>query len=253
MSKNLKTISAIIFLLSTSNSYALSNCPGATPYTWNNCTGSHTLMNGMYWKGEYQRGGPNGSGELSYDGGGIEGIITSQFGIVTGIKGYMYGLSKGTKIPLMDADLDMDEIDGGTGVAQGIFYFPDATINGFMIPDAEGNAKYVGRVTLTDGRGGYVIADYSAMNEISEEKYQNLEARYIKEIYSYRKARGAELKNIYSNKWRTGKKSPDFSKKHSKALANMKALRYNYLKNGDKTKPLFYNSDIYIKKFQAIQ
>ena len=250
MFKNLLKTFPILFLLFASDIYALKKCNGVNHYTWDNCTGSHTLQNGMFWKGEYQKGGPNGSGILSYDMGSYEGVITSMSGIVTGIKGKMYGLSKGTNILVMDAEWDMDELDGGTGVAQGIFYYPDFTINGFLVPATVGQQKYVGKYTLTNGAGGFIIKGFPDVVEISEKNYRRLESRYIKERSNYHKSRSAEIKKLHST---PNPKSRDFQKRHSQRLSELRALRVWYLRNRDITEPLIYNSDIYIEKFQSIE
>jgi len=248
MLKNLKKIISLICLLSASDIYALRSCPGDLHYTWNNCSGSHDLTNGMYWKGEYQKGGPNGSGELSYDQGGFEGVITSQFGVVTGLIGMQYLLIKGTKTVAMEGNFLMDEITGVT-MNHGKHYFEGANLNGFSFPDAKGEGLiYVGKMTLTNGQWGYVKADSKGTVDITEGKYQNLERHYLKEISTFRKARAVELKKMYG----TGDpKNSNYQKNHSEMLGKDRAKRILYLKHGDKNKPSKYLSDIFIKKLHA--
>jgi len=222
MYKHLEKLFAIVILLSASNGYALSNCSGASPYTWNNCKGSHTLMNGMDWTGEYQRGGPNGRGELSFNGGGtIEGTIVSMYGVVTGISGKMYVATPEGKALALEGDVTLDEIIGEFFIVQGKFYFDNSTVEGFMLPDDKGeDVKYVGKMTQTDNQSGYVMFTSSDINVISEAEYKSLEQQYTDEIYNYRIARGAELTSMYGS---DNPNSYNYQKNHSDELAQRRA------------------------------
>ena len=251
MRKTLKKIVTIIFLLSSSNIYALNECSGAGPYSWHNCTGSSELVNGMSWKGEYQRGGPNGNGKLSADFGDIEGVITSSFGVVTGISGKAYTIYKKKRTIVMEIeDLVMDELSAGGLIGKGTFYFPEFTINGYMIPDdTYTSLKYVGRLIQADGQSGYVVMTSKAIDLISEGTYQIFDQQYREEFVNYRKARTAELTKLFAN---ADRNKPNYQKKHAKELATSRALRLYYLTNGDKNKPSPYLFDSFIKNLQAI-
>ena len=249
MCKNLTKIIAVTFLLFTSNGYAMSECSGVGPYSWDNCIGSSNLVNGMSWQGEYQSGGPNGKGTFSANFGEIEGVITSLFGIVTGISGTAYGLHKGKKIKFMEVeDLVMDEITASGLVAKGTFYFPEYKINGYMV-EMEGYQKYVGKLTQVDGQSGYVATTSKVINVISELMYQNLEKQYSEEIFNFRKARNAELTKRYS---KADRKNSNYQKNHAKELAKRRASRVYYLRNGNKNKASPYLFDSFIRKVQAI-
>ena len=154
------TIFFITLLLSATKVWAFPCPKNISAVNWADCTGKHTLVNGMTWEGWYKDGGPSGAGTLSLSSGiVIEGYASSISSYLTGLEGAV--AYSDTKNIFFEGEMFINEYHGGVAMLgklnldfeDGIIgnsAMSDGTIFDGVVVFGRGTPVYTGMFTSPD-------------------------------------------------------------------------------------------------------